>query len=152
MEELHFERADLDLFTGVDGVQVRFLGHAVARQFHFQQATRQGRGVDRRVGHFQQMVNGADMVLVAVGDDNALHLLLVLDQIGEVGDDVIDPQHIVFGEHHPGIDHHDLVVVFVDHHIAAYFPQSPQGEYFQCFTFHSYSLTTKYFQKRTNRP
>ena len=51
----------------------------------------------------QQMVDGAGVVFVPVGDDDAAHPVAVLQQVLEIGDDVIDPQHVVFGEHQAGV-------------------------------------------------
>jgi hypothetical protein len=45
----------------------------------------------------------------------------------EVGDDVIDAQHIVFGEHNAAIYDQDLLAVFIEHHILPHLPQATQG-------------------------
>ena len=114
--------------AGLDGVQFGFAAKAVARQLDFQQAAGQRGGIDGRVHFLEQVVNRADVVFVTVGDDDAAHLVAVLGQIGHIGDDVIDPQHVVFGEHQAGIDDEDFAAVFVHHQIAAHFTQPPQGD------------------------
>ena len=67
------------------------------------------------------------MVFMTVGNDDSFHLVAILLEVGEIGNDVIDPQHIVFGEHETGIDNQDLIVIFVRHHIGTDFPQATQG-------------------------
>ena len=74
------------------------------------------------------MLDGADVVFMTVGEDDALHLAAVLAQVGQIRDDVIDAQHVIFREHQAGIHHQDLTVIFVDHHILANFAQSAQGD------------------------
>ena len=49
-------------------------------------------------------------------------------QIFEIGDDVIDPQHVIIGEHQPGIHDQDLAVVFVGHHVLADLAQAADGD------------------------
>ena len=53
--------------------------------------------------------------------------LAVLAQVSHIGDDVIDPQHVVIREHQAGIHNQDLPAKFVGRHVAAHFPQSPKG-------------------------
>ena len=58
------------------------------------------------------------MVLVAVGDDDAAELLLVLKNIGIVGKDQVDTGLGVVGEHEAG-DDMVLVDALEDRHILA---------------------------------
>ena len=66
--------------------------------------------------------------IVAVGNDNTTHHVPFIIQIGKIGDDKIDPQHIILGEHQAGIDNHNVVVIFEYGHIFADFPQATQGD------------------------
>jgi hypothetical protein len=86
-------------------------------------------------------VDGANVVFVSVGDHNAAHLIPLAQQVVEIRDDVIDSQHIVVGEHNPGVDDQDIVAVFIGHHILAYFPQAPQRDDSQFFIRHSKKYT-----------
>ena len=51
------------------------------------------------------------MVLVRVGEEHAAHLLLVLDEVGEVGDDDVDARHLLVGEAQAAVDHDDVVLL-----------------------------------------
>ena len=67
----------------------------------------------------QQVRKGARVVLVAVGDDNAAQLVLVLQDIGVVGQDEVDARMVVVGKHEAGIDHDHVVSVLEHGHVLA---------------------------------
>jgi len=114
-------------FAGLDGVQAG-LGLRVAIELGFQQGARQGRGVDRRPDLVQHVVDGAGVVLVSVGDDDGAHLVLLVAQVAEIRDDVVDPEHVVLGEHDPGVDDDDGVPRFEGHHVLADLSQSSERD------------------------
>jgi hypothetical protein len=47
-----------------------------------------------------------------------------LYQVVEIGDDVIDPQHIIFREHDAAVYDQDILAVLVHHHVFSYFSQT----------------------------
>ena len=59
------------------------------------------------------------MVLVGVGDEEGLDLLAVLLEVRDVGDDEVDPEHLLVGEHQAAVDDDDLVAVLEDVHVLA---------------------------------
>src|SRR5512138_2523911 len=73
------------------------------------------------------MVNGANVVFMSVGDDDAHDLFSFLAQVFIIGNDVIDPEHVIAREHNTRVNDHDLVVVLIGSHVLAYFPKSTQG-------------------------
>ena len=83
------------------------------------QALGQRRAVDGHVKLRQDVRQRADVVFVAVGDDDAADLVLALLQVGDVRDDQVDPQHVLFGEHQAAVDDDDVVGVLDDHHVLA---------------------------------
>jgi hypothetical protein len=68
----------------------------------------------------------ADVILVAMRDDNRPHLVAVLAEVGDVGDHQIDAQHLFFGEHKAAIDNHNVVRQFERHHVFANFAQAAE--------------------------
>ena len=90
----------------------------------------QGQGqlgaVDRQVDLLEQVGQGADMVLVAVGDDHAFDAILILLHIGEVGQDDVHAQHFVIGERHAAVDEEGVVPVFEQGDVLADFVQAAQ--------------------------
>ena len=126
VEEFHVKGTDLYRVAGFHRVQHGF-GNIVARQLDFDQSSCQRGGIHRRGGNVQKMVDCSNMIFMTVGNDNANHLIGFLTQIFKIGNDVIDPEHIVFGEHDSGIHHQDLVLEFIGSHVLAHFPEPAQG-------------------------
>ena len=71
------------------------------------------------------------MVFMSVRDDNAEDLIRFVAQIVVIGNDVIDPEHVVFWKHNSRIHDQDLMIEFVGGHVLADFPKSTQGNDFQ---------------------
>ena len=118
-ERDHRERPHLDLVTGLhrqEGVVVELvLLDLVAKQ-----AAGQGRRVDGDPRELRQDVGqAADVILVGVGDEERLDVSLALLEIGDVGHDQVDAEHLLVGEHQPAVDHDDFVAVFEDVHVLA---------------------------------
>lgn len=122
VEEFDLKRANSLLVAGLNGAQVGLLGHAVAGQLDLEHADGQRRGVNRRVDKFQHVAKRAGVIFVTVRDNNTDHLVAALLDVTEIGDNVINPDHVIFGEHEPGVNDQDLPVIFVQHHVAPDFP------------------------------
>ena len=67
------------------------------------------------------------MVFVAVGEHDAAHVLAVLDEIGDVGDDDIDAEQFGFGEHEAGVDDDNVVAPANGHAVHAEFAEAAEG-------------------------
>ncbi len=100
-------------------------------QFDFDQAAGQGRGVNWHWKIIQHMGDRADMIFMSMRYDNTENLIRLVAQIVVIGNNVIDPEHVVFGKHNSRIDDQDLMVEFVGSHVLADFPKSTQGNDFQ---------------------
>ena len=89
----------------------------------------QARAVDRNVDVAEEIREGADVVLVAVGDHHAPDPFFLIFQIFDViRDDQVDAQHIMVGEHNARVDDQDVAAVFDSRHIFSNFPQSSEGD------------------------
>ncbi len=64
-------------------------------------------------------------------DHDPYHFIGLLTQIFKVGNDVVDPEHIVFGKHNARIHNQNLILELVGSHVLAHFPKPPQGNDFQ---------------------
>ena len=85
-----------------------------------EEAARQRRRVDRHARELREDVRQrADVVLVRVGDEERLDVGAALLEIGDVGDDEVDAEHLLVGEHEAAIDDDDLVAVLEDVHVLA---------------------------------
>jgi hypothetical protein len=77
-------------------------------------------GVDRHARELRQHVRQrADVVLVGVGDEERLDVGAALLEVRDVGDDEVDAEHLLVGEHEAAVDDDDLVAVLEDVHVLA---------------------------------
>ena len=74
------------------------------------------------------------MVLVSVGDENPPDLVLVFDQVANVGDDHVDAVHVVIGETHAAVYHHDVTAVFIDGEVFADLVETAERNDLQFFS------------------
>ena len=124
---LNSKWSDVDHIASGIGMQVCLFQHPLTPEPHFDQASRQSRGVHRRVELFQEMGQAADVIQMPMGDENGAYKLLFVAQIVPIRDNIVDAQHIRFREHHPGIDNDDIAAIFDNRHVLAHFPQAAQG-------------------------
>jgi hypothetical protein len=61
------------------------------------------------------------VVFVTVRDDDAAQLIALVAQIFPIGNDEVDAQHVVFGEHDAAIDQDDVLAVLEGRHVLADF-------------------------------
>src|SRR6266508_31169 len=132
VEELHFEWTNLHRIASLHRVEHSFAcTTVVARQFDLDQAAGQASCVHRSGDVVQNMVNSPNMVFMSMRNYDPHYLIGFLTQIFIIGNDVINPEHIVFGKHDACIYNQNLVVEFVGGHILAHFPKPPQGNNLQ---------------------
>ena len=67
------------------------------------------------------------MILVTVRHDDALDLLAVLEQIRNIGNHKIDPEHILIGECHAAVDDDDGVLPLQHGHILPDLAEPAEG-------------------------
>ena len=101
----------------------------------------QAGGVDGHVQLLQNVGDGTDVILVAVGDDHAPEPVLIVDQIGKVGDDEIHAVHILVGEGHAAVNDDHILAILQDGAVLADLIQTAQRDNFQFFSqFMNYSF------------
>ena len=128
VNELRFEGAQFDDVTGLHLSQVRLLDEFVLAQLVLDETERQPAAVDRRIDFGKDVGQRADMVFVAVGQEEAEDFLLALRQVGHIRQHQVDAEHLLFGEHQAGIDDDDVFVVLQGHHVASDLAQSPERD------------------------
>ena len=130
MDELHGELPGLDHVPGLAGDQFGGIQQAVFLQLQAHQAQGHPGGVDGGLEGPQHIGQGPDVVLVAVGEEDAPDLVLVLDEVAHVGDHHIHAVHVVVGEPHAHIHDDDVVAILVDGEVLADLIEPPQGNDF----------------------
>ena len=118
-ERLHVEQADLEPIRRVERDELRLVQHLVFRQLAFREADGQAGAVDGDVELLQDPAQRADVVLVAVRQDDALHHLLVFQQVGDVGDDEVHAELVGAGEGEAAVNDDDLVLTADRRHVLA---------------------------------
>jgi len=61
-----------------------------------------------------------------------LHAIGLVAQVAEIGDHHVNPEHIMFGKHDPGVHDQDRAAVLEEQHVLADLPQAAQGQDAQC--------------------
>jgi hypothetical protein len=129
-ECLDVEGPDPEPGVARDGDQPRpvepVLGEAVAEQ-----PERKLRAVHREVEFPQQERDRPDVVLVAVRQQQRGDGRGRVPQDGEVGDDVIHPQHRVVGEHEAGVDENGRAALVEQHGVHPDLPETAQRHHAQ---------------------
>ena len=67
----------------------------------------------------EQVGHGADVVLVAVREDDRLHVVEPVEDGLEVREDEVDARLVVLREEHTAVDDEQLALVLEDRHVAA---------------------------------
>ena len=100
MDELHGELAGPDHVARLAGSDGGLVQQLVLIQLELHQTGGHTGGVDRGVDVAHDIGHGADVVLVAMGQEDAADAILVLDEIGDVRNDHVNAVHVVVRETH----------------------------------------------------
>src|SRR5262249_460077 len=84
------------------------------------------RAVDRDIHFRQQERDGADVVFVAVRQDQPADMLAILLQIGKIRGYDVNPKEFGLREHHPGVDHDNILAEANRHGMHAEFAQTAE--------------------------
>ena len=126
MDGLDGEAPEMDLLLGNDLDKAGAAGEVELLQLVADQADGQFGAVDRQVQLLQQIGDAADVVLVAVGDEQAPDLVLILQHKGEVGDDHVDAVHLAVGKDQAAVDDDHIAAALIDGHVLAHFAKAAQ--------------------------
>ena len=115
---------------GVISISVDLVEQLVLFKLALDIGQREFGGVDGNLELAQNPWQAADVVLVAVGKDDGADVLLVLNEVGDVGYDDVDAEQLRFREHEPGVDD-DYVVFPADREaVHAEFAEAAEGDDF----------------------
>ena len=140
MEELHVELAGPDHLARLHGDEPGGLHQAVLLQLQLDEAGGKAGAVNGHVHLLEHIGDGADVVLVAVGDEEPPDAGAVLDEIRHIGNDQVDAVHVVPGEGHAAVHHDDLAAVLIGGHVLADLVETAQGDDLQFFCHKSMML------------
>ena len=135
VDELDLERPELEAFPVVELAELD-VAELVLVELGAGHGDRQGPAVHGREAPLPELPQHPgqrpEVVLVAMGDDDRLDLMGALAQVGEVGQDEVDADHLRGREAKADVDDDDATVVLDDGHVLAYLPQPSEGQYADC--------------------
>ena len=133
VDELHLELARLHGLAGLDGHKLRRVEQVVLLQLEPDEPRREAGAVDGHVHLLEDVGDGPDVVLVAVGDEQTADAVLVLGEVAHVGNDKVDAVHIVAGKGHAAVHDDDLAAVLIHGHVLADLVQPAERDDLQIF-------------------
>jgi len=80
------------------------LPYSTVSQLRADERERERRPDDRNVEFAQEIRNAADVVFVAVRDENRAELIDPFADVREIVDDDVHAEHLVVGEHQSAVD------------------------------------------------
>ena len=113
------EDAGFEALVGAHLAEVGVIEQAVLVELVFDVGEGEFGAPDRDLEFGKKPGERADVVFVAVGEDDGADALAVLDEIGDVGDDDVDAEEFGFGEHQAGIDDDNVVTPAHGHAVHA---------------------------------
>ncbi len=123
VDELHRHRAKLDPLSRLHRTQIDGLVQACFQQLALDEAQRQGAAVDRDrrgVRDLRQHVGqAADVVLMAMSDDDGPQIPQPLADVADVGDDQVDPALLLLRELAAAVQQDQILSVLDGGHILA---------------------------------
>ncbi len=126
---MHTEAAQADNLARLhrDGCILR---DAVLTQLVFNQGKGQPGAIDRRLQFVKDIGGGADMVLMAMGKYKSPHPLLIGNQVTDIGNDQVNPQHIFLGENGAAVHDNNVLTIFKHGDVLSDFINSPKRQDF----------------------
>ena len=120
------ERADPNALAGLDDMNRHALEIDVL-ELAAQEGGGEARAPDRAAQPLPEVGDGAKVILMGVGQDQAAEILAPLGDEARVGQDDLDPRQGLVGEADAQIDHQPLAVEAVEVEVQAELPGAPKG-------------------------
>src|SRR5690242_6525086 len=139
MNKLDMERSDLDFLGGLHNMKLYFAEHLVLFEPSFHQSKCKGSPVNRHVDLRQEKWNGANVIFVAVREDQRADVLAVLLEISEIRCNDVDAEEFRVGKHHTRIHHDDVIPVADGHRVHTELAESSEWNHLQLLIGHSCS-------------
>ena len=97
-------------------------------QLRLEQAQGQPRAEDWDVQLLQRKRQAADVVFVAVGEEDAQHFAAAVQQVGDVRKDEVDAEHVFLRKHEARVDDDDLALPLQRPHVDADLAEAAERE------------------------
>src|ERR1017187_8831500 len=137
LQRMNGEWADLEAFSRPDFAQVGIVEELVFVELVFDVGEREFSSPNRNIQFAENPGQGSDVVLMAVGEDDAAHMLAIFKQIRNIGDNNVDTEQFGFREHEAGIHHHDVIAIADGHAVHTELAHPAERNYMQFSGWHS---------------
>ena len=127
VDKFHRKAAELDFIARFYGVHLHLVEPMLA-QLVVGESQREFGAVDGHVDLFEKVRDAADVVFMPVRDQKSAHLVLVGDEIADVGNDEVDAGQLLVGEGETRIDDDDVVSVLDGGHVLADFADAAEED------------------------
>jgi hypothetical protein len=128
-DKLDFERSDFDEAARCDFTKRGGIEQAGFFEALFDEREREAGAVDGDVDVTKDVRQRADVIFVAVRENDRFDEMAILFEIGDVWNDEVDAEEFGFGEHHSGVDDNDGVADANRHHVHAEFAETTERDY-----------------------
>jgi len=131
VNEFDAEGANLERLPGMHLAQHRGLRQFMFNQLGMRQRQGEGSAVDRHVNLFQQIGQAANVIFVAVRQDNGANTVAIGTHVTEVGNDNVHAEQFGVRKHDAAVNNNDVVVKLKRHHVHAEFAEATKRYCFQ---------------------
>ena len=130
------EDAEVETVAGEDLDELGVVEEAMLFELAFDVGEGELGAVDGDVEVGEDPGEATDVVLVAMGEDDAADLAAVLNEVGDVRHDDVDAEEFFLGEHETGVNNDDVFAVVECEAVHAEFAESTERDYLQFFISH----------------
>ena len=136
LQRMNGERSNLEAFSGTNFAQVGVIEELVFVELIFDIGQSELSAPDGNIQFAQNPGQGADVIFMAMRKDDAAHMLAILKQVRNVGDDDVDAQQLSFRKHEACVNHDDVVAIADGHAVHTELAHPTQRNYVQFSCWH----------------
>src|SRR4030095_7297661 len=132
LEKLDSETSDVDRLFRNDRMKLSFLDDAVLFQLVFDKSHSESRPIHRHIQIGKDERKSANVVFVAVREEDRFDFTLPFEQIGDIGNDDVDTEKLLVRKHHARIHNNDGSAAPEGHHVHTEFAEAAKRNNFEC--------------------
>src|SRR5665213_1011942 len=125
-----------ELLFGRDLDQLDLVKQSVLFKLAFNVGKRELSGVHRHLDLAQNPRQSTNVIFVAMGKNNRAHMLLVLNQVSDIGYHNVNAKQLRLRKHEAGVNYDNVVFPAQRKAVHAELAQATQGNNFQFFGLH----------------
>ncbi len=130
------EHAGFEALAGTNLAQVGVVEQSVLVEFVLHIGQRELRAPHRHVEFGENPGQCADVIFVAVREDDSANPLAVLDEVGNVGNHNVHAEQFSLGEHKSRVDHNNVIAPAHGHAVHTELAEASEGDNLQFSSWH----------------